>query len=115
MLIHSLHQPSTIQKRIKTVIRKGVVVRSELWVDAHGNEYEKRGSQFYLSKPVMVKSHHHHHQPPDFPLEAVWLMCVLLFGVVFTSFMVGCLVGSWRSSKSSVLVTENVRCNKNYS
>jgi len=116
MIIHSLHQPAAIQAREKTVIKKGEIVRRTVWVDQHGNEYDrnsdKRGPPYVLTRAAAPSSSSSSVRS-SFPstvtiqpdLTEILHLLAILTGMVFFSFLSGYLVGLWRT-KNSILASK---------
>lgn len=90
--IHNLANLTDIQKLEKITIKKGEIIRTYVWKDSKGNEYEKIGNQF-IPKYLFFASRMLSSSPPIendtlLPLFYVIIFVfIILFVIVYNYFL----------------------------
>lgn len=107
--IASLHsEPPLLRKREKTIIRKGVIVREHIWVNAQGQEMKKQGDGFVPkesislgpAQPSILLFSMKPPLPPQttYPSHDMTLFLVVCVLFVTSGMFLGFLIGSKKKS-----------------
>lgn len=103
-IVHGINDPPTVYEKVKTTIKKGVIVREKVWMDTMGNELKKVGGNKYtVTKPHYEKANIY--QPPRAspvygsygtdPLDenSERTLVMIIIASVIIAFIMGCITG----------------------